>query len=153
MISWPSRPVRTGAGEGRMEKEVRSVSPTGGRKGTKLCRPDLIPARAHLELALHYGHGAQKYTEYDEQGNMTHEGGNNWRLGYEWSKSIAALERHILAFKDGEDFDEEFGSKHVIAAAWHCLTLATFMDEHPEFDDRWCTRSRDTRHPQNTPHQ
>lgn len=119
--------------------EVRTTSSTGARKGTKITRPDLIPAKAHMELATHYGHGAEKYTERDKEGNVTHEGGNNWRLGYEWSKSIAALERHLLAFKAGEDFDAEFGSKHVIAAAWHCLTLATFMDEHRAFDDRWST--------------
>lgn len=119
--------------------EVRTTSTTGARKGTKIIRPDLIPAKAHIELATHYGHGAEKYTERDDAGNVTHDGANNWRLGYEWSKSIAALERHLLAFKAGEDYDEEFGSKHVIAAAWHCLTLATFMDEFPEFDDRWTT--------------
>ncbi|AEK09552.1 hypothetical protein LITTLEE_173 [Mycobacterium phage LittleE] len=126
------------------KEEVRTVSSTGARKGTKMCRPDLIPARAHMELATHYAHGAAKYTEYDDKGNVTHEGGNNWRLGYEWSKSIAALERHLLAFKSGEDYDAEFGSKHIIAAAWHCMTLATFMDEHPEFDDRWSTISKRT---------
>lgn len=116
--------------------EVRTVSATGGRKGTKSVRPDLIPAKATIELALHYGLGSEKYTERDEDGNVTHDGANNWRLGYEWSKSIGALERHVLAFKSGEDFDEEFGSKHIIAAAWHCLTLATFMDEQKSFDDR-----------------
>lgn len=121
-------------------KEVRSISSTGARKGTKIYRPDLIPAKAHLELARHYGEGAEKYTERDDKGNVTHDGANNWRLGYEWSKSIAALERHLLAFKGGEDYDDEFGSKHIIAAAWHCLTLATFMDEHPRFDDRWSTQ-------------
>jgi hypothetical protein len=108
----------------------------------KNVRPDLIPARAEIELAHHYSEGAEKYTEYGDDGRITHDGSNNWRLGYEWSKSIAALERHILAFKSGEDYDEPWpngnpGSKHIIAAAWHCLALATFMDECPELDDRW----------------
>lgn len=130
-----------------MSGEVRVTSATGGRKGTKMCRPDLIPAKAHLELATHYANGAEKYTERDEDGNVIHDGGNNWRLGYEWSKSIAALERHLLAFKAGEDYDEPWpngnrGSKHIIAAAWHCLTLATFMDEFPEYDDRWSTLAK-----------
>jgi hypothetical protein len=125
-----------------IEPEVRTVSSTGGRKGTKPCRPDLIPAKALEELATHYGVGAAKYTEHDDDGQVTHDGGNNWRLGYEWSKSLAALQRHVLAFSRGEDIDEETGSKHIIAAAWHCLTLATFMDEQRSFDDRWSTVSK-----------
>lgn len=117
-------------------EEIRSVSVSGGRKGTKLCRPDLIPPAAWIELATHFGVGAEKYTERDDKGNVTHDGANNWRLGYEWSKSIAALQRHMLAFMLGEDYDEETGSKHVIAVAWHAVVLATFMDIHPGFDDR-----------------
>lgn len=120
-----------------MTDEVRTISSTGGRKGQKLERPDLIPAKALRELATHYGIGAAKYTEVDDQGNITHDGANNWRLGYEWSKSTAGLLRHVLAFLSGEDIDAETGSKHVIAAAWHCLTLATFMDDFPSFDDRY----------------
>ena len=127
--------------------EVRSTAASGARKGVKDVRPDLIPAKAHIELARHYSEGAAKYTEYDDDGNIIHDGSNNWRLGYEWSKSIAALERHLLAFKNGEDYDEPWpnghpGSKHVIAVAWHALALATYMDEHPELDDRWSTAVR-----------
>lgn len=130
-------------------KEVRSVATSGARKGTKVVRPDLVPAKAQWELALHFGEGAEKYTEYDAQGSVIHDGSNNWRLGYEWSKTIAALERHLLLFKGGEDYDEAWpngaaGSKHVIAIAWHALVLATYMDEHPELDDRWSTILRGT---------
>lgn len=129
--------------------EVRSHSASGARKGTKIMRPDLIPAKAIMDLAVHFGEGAAKYTEYDDDGNVTHDGSNNWRLGYEWSKTIAALERHLLLFKNGEDYDEDWpnghpGSKHVIAVAWHALVLATYMDEHPELDDRWSTRQKPT---------
>lgn len=116
--------------------EVCTTSRTGARKGTKPCRPDLIPAQAWVELATHYGVGAEKYTERDSAGRVTHDGANNWRLGYEWSKSSGALLRHVLAFLGGEDYDSETGSKHVIAAAWHCMALATFMDEFRNFDDR-----------------
>ena len=122
------------AGDGQ---EIRTVSSTGGRKGRKIERVGLIPPKALLELARHYGVGAEKYTERDESGKITHSGDNNWRLGYDWSLSIDSLQRHTLQFIAGEDYDPETGSKHMIAAAWHCLALATFMDEHPEFDDRW----------------
>ncbi len=108
------------------DDEVRSVNEaTGAEKGVKLERPDLIPVEALRELATHYGRGSEKYDDH------------NWRKGYEWSKSYAALQRHANAFWGGEDLDPELGTKHVIAVAWHALTLATYMDEHPELDDRY----------------
>ncbi|WP_052071033.1 dATP/dGTP diphosphohydrolase domain-containing protein [Rhodococcoides fascians] len=123
-----THPEKFDTGEVRFDDgEVRSVSATGGEKGTKLARYSLIPAAALRELAEHYGRGSQKYAD------------NNWRLGYEWSKSLDALQRHLGQFADGEDFDEETGSKHIIAVAWHAIALATFMDEHPKFDDRYST--------------
>lgn len=112
------------------DTEVRLTSDTGGQKGSKLARFDLIPPGPLRELAEHYGKGALKY----EQVN----GLDNWRNGYEWSLSFAALMRHLNAFWSGEDIDEETGSKHLAAAAWHCMTLMEFM-ERPDlarFDDR-----------------
>lgn len=105
--------------------EIRSVSRTGGEKGVKLERFDLIPVEALTKLATHYGIGAEKYDD------------NQWRKGYEWSKSYAALQRHLTAFWGGEDIDPETGSPHMAAVAWHAFTLMTFMDEYPDFDDRF----------------
>lgn len=97
---------------------------TGGMKGSKLERFDLIPGGPLRELARHYGKGAEKYDDY------------NWRKGYDWKLSYAAMQRHANAFWEGEDYDEETGSKHIIAAAWHCFALAHFMESHPELDSR-----------------
>ena len=108
-----------------MPDEVRSVSSTGGEKGTKDERVDLIPPEALLKLARHYGIGARKYAAH------------NWRKGYEWSKSYAALQRHANAFWSGEDIDEETGSPHMAAVAFHAFTLLVFMDEQRQFDDRY----------------
>lgn len=105
--------------------EVRTTSATGGQKGTKDERFDLIPAGALTTLARHYGIGARKYDD------------NQWRKGYEWSKSYAALQRHLNLWAGGQDIDEETGSPHLAAGAWHCFTLLTFADEHPDFDDRF----------------
>lgn len=109
-------------------EEVRTTDPdTGAQKGTKLARHSLIPVEALTEIAEHYGKGASKYDAH------------NWRKGYDWSKSYDALCRHLSQFWGGEDFDEETGSKHIIAVAWHAIALSVFMDEHPEKDDRWTT--------------
>lgn len=109
-----------------MADEVRMVDPkTGAEKGGKLERHDLIPAASLRRLATHYGVGAQKYAE------------NNWRKGYAWSWSFAAMMRHAWAFWNGEDIDEETGTRHIVSAMWHCLVLDTFMDEQKDRDDRF----------------
>lgn len=108
-----------------MTDEVRSVSSTGAEKGVKLAAFDLIPSGPLHKLAEHYGIGAKKYSAH------------NWRAGYEWSKSYAAMMRHLNAFWGGEDIDEETGSPHLAAAAFHCFAILEWMETHPEFDDRY----------------
>lgn len=118
-----------------MSEEVRVTNEkTGGQKGTKLQRMDLVPVGPLFELSELYGHGAKKYAA------------RNWERGYDWSLSIAALLRHALAFwggedlipqtPEGEDDDPTAGCKHMAAVAWHAFALMQFMDAHPELDDR-----------------
>jgi hypothetical protein len=45
--------------------------------------------------------------------------------------------RHATQFWGGEDIDEETQLPHMAAVAFHALTILTFMEEHPEFDDRY----------------
>lgn len=90
-----------------------------GRKGTKTARPSQIPPDVLLELATHYGLGLEKYPD-DEEGQP------NWQRGYDWRLSADALGRHLLLWLSGEDTDEETGSSHLIAVAWHCFTLRWF---------------------------
>jgi hypothetical protein len=105
--------------------EVRYTDPaTGGQKGEKLARYDLVPPDIHHELAEHYGKGAVKYGE------------RNMEKGYPWSKTYAACHRHLNAFWRGEDVDAETGSLHLIAAAWHCFTMAWFLRHGKGTDDR-----------------
>lgn len=136
-----------------MAPEKRTTSATGGQKGTKLARFDLIPQGPLTEVAEHFGMGALKYANHQ------------WRQGYEWSKSFAAKQRHDSAFWAGFDYDvcsndpdgcsfvtaegEEFvpikpdtcynhtGSHHMAASAWHALVLLEFKDRYPLFDDRY----------------
>lgn len=104
--------------------ETRTVSSTGGEKGVKPARYDLIPAGPLRQVAEHYGKGAEKYDA------------RNWERGYEWSKSFGALMRHAWQFWAGENIDEETGSHHGAAIVFHALALIEFGDTHPEFDDR-----------------
>lgn len=107
-----------------MTEEVRLTSTTGGQKGTKPARYDLIPPGPLDTLARLYGRGAEKYTDH------------NWAKGYDWSLSFAALQRHSWAFWGGENNDTETGMPHMASVAFHALALIEFMETHPEYDNR-----------------
>lgn len=108
-----------------MSEEVRTVSASGGAKGTKPEEVAWLDPRSILEVGAVASMGAHKY------------GNHNFRNGYEWSKCYNALHRHLAAFWGGQDVDEESGLPHMAHAAWHCLALLTFMREHGEYDDRY----------------
>lgn len=97
---------------------------TGGEKGVKEARFDLIPAGPMLELARVYGRGAAKYAD------------RNWEKGYAWGLSYGAMQRHLHAFWGGEYLDPESGLPHLAHAMWHCATLMQFNDNFQELDDR-----------------
>lgn len=105
-------------------EEIVTNSSTGGKKGQKLARYDLIPADPLKQIAEHFGKGVKKYAD------------RNWELGTNWSLNFAALQRHAWQWWNGEDLDEETQSNHLAAVAWHTLVLLEFSDTHPELDDR-----------------
>lgn len=105
--------------------ETRVVDPsTGGAKGQKLARFDLLPSDALWAVAEHYGKGAAKYEE------------RNWERGYAWSLSYGALQRHLNQFWSGEDVDAELQGPHLAAAAFHVLALLAFSLRGAGTDDR-----------------
>lgn len=106
--------------------EEAVISETGGIKGQKIARFDLIPPGPLRALAEHFGRGARKYAP------------RNWEKGYQWSLSYAALQRHLNAFWGGEDWDEETGSHHLDAAMFHVMALREFVakERYQGFDDR-----------------
>jgi len=106
-------------------EEVRAVdATTGGEKGVKLQRYDLIPVAPLEEVAKVYGKGAEKYDD------------RNWERGYPWSSSYASLQRHAVAFWDGESIDEEQGRHHLAAVVFHAMALMEFEVKGLGTDDR-----------------
>jgi hypothetical protein len=86
---------------------------------------DLVPYESVAQIAEVLGFGAQKYDAH------------NWRKGIAMSRLIAAAERHIGQFKDGEDRDPESGLSH-LAHAGCCVLFALWMyTNRPDLDDRW----------------
>lgn len=105
--------------------EVRVTNPeTGGAKGQKLARFDLIPPGPLWEVAELYGKGAEKYED------------RNWEKGYAWSLSYAAMQRHANLFWAGNDEDEETGAHHLASVIFHAMALIQFGYDYPELDDR-----------------
>lgn len=97
---------------------------TGGKKGKKPLEVGAIDPRARAELGKVAAFGTQKYDR------------GNYLKGYDWSLSVDALHRHMLAFESGEDLDPESGLLHTAHAAWHALALCSFQLGKLGTDDR-----------------
>lgn len=104
--------------------EHRITHVSGGQKGQKDCRLGGADPLAMEELGYIYGFGEQKYDRF------------NYLKGYDWSLSIDALKRHLLAFERGEERDEESGYLHTAHVAWHGLALTSFVLRGVGTDDR-----------------
>jgi hypothetical protein len=106
-------------------REVRVVNQTtGGEKGRKPARFELIPPAALAVVAEVYGRGAEKYAD------------RNWERGVDWSLMFGAMMRHMWLWWSGETDDEESGLNHLGHAAFHVLGLMQLSETHPGLDDR-----------------
>lgn len=85
-----------------------------------------------------YDFGAKKYTRFGDDGEVISTGENNWRKGYDWGLSYAALMRHLSAWWEGQDNDPESGLSHLAHAGFHILTLVSFAstERYRALDDR-----------------
>lgn len=88
-------------------------------------KPDLTLVPTHLSEAVArvMMFGASKY------------GRNNWRLGMEHHRLLAATMRHINKFLRGEEFDEESGMPHLWHAACDLAFLIEYQQENIGLDD------------------
>ena len=117
------------SGENRTWEDVfgerRVTDPvTGGQKGMKQQRMDLLPYDTLMRVSEHYGYGATKYED------------RNWERGYAYSLTMGALMRHLAAWWHGEDIDPDSGNPHLSAVVFHALALATFELRGVGSDDR-----------------
>lgn len=107
--------------------EIIATSETGGQKGRKQEMYSCIPPGPLAEVARVYGYGAQKYARM------------NWMKGYPYSWSLDALQRHIEAFRAGDNKDPESGLDHLAHATFHLFTLMEFSNTNTGEDDRIST--------------
>jgi len=104
--------------------EVRATSESGGQKGRKPECYSMIPVEPMAEVARVFGYGASKYAP------------GNFLKGYPFSWTLDALQRHLEAFKRGEDKDPESGLHHLSHLTFHALALMEFQHRNVGTDDR-----------------
>jgi hypothetical protein len=83
----------------------------------------LIPVQPLLDIAKVFTYGANKYAK------------RNWELGAKWSIPYDSLYRHLLAWLNGEDYDES-GCLHMAHVAVNAMFLLEYSRTCPELDDR-----------------
>ena len=105
--------------------DARPETQGPGKKKLGVVQFSALDPLAVRALAEHAGRGAQKYSRF------------NFLAGYEWSASVDALMRHLLAFLSGEDVDGETGSLHMTAVMWHAHALVAFQLRGLGTDDRF----------------
>ena len=97
---------------------------SGKKDDQEKLRMDLLDSRWLFGVSKILTFGAKKYGEH------------NWRRGLAYSRLFAAVQRHLWAFNNGEDNDEETGDSHLLHASC-CLMFLYFMRIHrPDLDDR-----------------
>lgn len=77
----------------------------------KAARPELISAEAMLEMSRVLAAGAKRYEDH------------NWKKGFNYSRVVGALLRHLFAYVSGERCDPESGFSHLS----HVLCNAHFL--------------------------
>lgn len=77
-------------------------------------RMDLIPPEVEQSLAEILTYGAKKYKD------------RNWEKGIKYGRVYAALRRHLLAWTEGEENDQESGLPHIKHALCCLAFLVTY---------------------------
>ena len=86
-------------------------------------RMDLLDTYALTQLTLVLGFGAKKYAD------------DNWRSGIASRRLLAATLRHVLAYMDGQDLDEESNLSHLAHAMCNLMFAINLAHTKPELSD------------------
>ena len=91
--------------------EEMVTNEAGGKKAAKKAKFSMLPWEEVWDLAEHFGAGAEKYER------------DNWKRVDDLTLFEDALGRHFALYMNGEEYDPETGSHHLIAVVWHALVL------------------------------
>lgn len=96
----------------QINKSEDTVSATGSlRKNSGKPEISQLDPQFLLAIAEHMTKSSKKYPKY------------NWALGQEFHTPYDSLQRHLMAFMSGEDFDPESGTSHIISAAANLMIM------------------------------
>lgn len=85
----------------------------------------LLPASYTYYAGMGLAYGAIKYNAH------------NWRRGGSWTKAYESMQRHMDAWREGEDIDAESGLPHLALAGCNLAFLTEFFDKKIGVDDRF----------------
>jgi len=94
-------------------------------------RMELVPVSMFKALAKVFGAGADKYGDF------------NWQKGFPWLQPYASCMRHLTAWWEGEDIDQESGLPHIYHAAANIAMLVEFIDKNKGRDNRLYLQERE----------
>ncbi len=86
---------------------------------------ELIPTGPLREIAKVLMHGVDKYEL------------NDWRKGLEWTRYYGSIQRHMMAWMDGEELDPDSGLPHLAHVATCAMFLLEYQRTNAGEDDRW----------------
>lgn len=84
----------------------------------------LLPRKAKEGIAKAFMDGERKYGRY------------NYRGGMKWSRLLAAADRHLTAFNDGEDLASDSKLNHLYHAGANIMMLIEYFEYGLGEDDR-----------------
>lgn len=93
-------------------------------------RVELVPVSAIEAMAMSIGYGADKYSP------------NDWRKGDKYTTTYASLQRHLLSWYKGIDFDDESGLNHLHHAITNIAFLIEYVEHNLGEDDRIVTTKK-----------
>jgi len=108
-----------------MRKQPPQKSPEAAKFDGGKPPLSLISRYALEQEAMVMAFGASKY------------GRDNWRQGMDFSRLMDATLRHVYAFADGKDVDEETGLSHLAHARCCLAFLLEYEGKRLGTDDRY----------------
>lgn len=106
----------------QLRMDIRSLAQGGTKHDTGKPDLSLLPKPALEAMAEALMYGEKKYGRY------------NYTKGFDSHRLFAAIQRHLLAWQDGETNDPESGLSHLshalasLAMLIHCKDLGTLVD-------------------------
>lgn len=111
-----------------IDEKSGTITTIGGTKyDSGKPRLDLIPFEVLEEVGKVLGFGAEKYNSW------------NWFDGFNYGRLIAASLRHISAFQQGQDNDQETNLNH-LSHALCCIMFLRALQMHNKGKDDRCKR-------------